>query len=58
MKKGLTGKLWEVQINHSYMIGANGKPRVHACLVSGMWCWENARERPKDIIKFLRKKYA
>lgn len=31
--------------------------RNHICLRSGLWCWENAFDRPQDIITFLIRKF-
>lgn len=55
-KDGLVGNLYEVIVNHTYTVGSNGSPKIHDCLRSGWWCWANFRERPLDIIKFIKRK--
>lgn len=55
--EGEEGLVWKVNFKHTYLansfLAIKGR---HACLRSGYWCFENFREYPKDIIKYLRKK--
>lgn len=42
---------------HMYRTTPNGTHRRHACLTqAGVWCWQNALERPQDISWYLRRK--
>lgn len=57
---GLVGKVYGIEINHQYnVLGGlfeKDPPKRHACLENGWWCWLNAREHPRDVIKYLKKK--
>jgi hypothetical protein len=58
-KDGVTGSLYEIAIDHQYYVRGgfftDGKNNRHACLQEGWWCWQNARQHPQDIIKYLKK---
>jgi hypothetical protein len=49
----------EIEISHEYYIKGgfftDGENR-HACLQRGWWCWQNFKEHPQDIIKYIKKK--
>jgi hypothetical protein len=53
---GLMGELFEMYVNHTFYIGANGGPDRHACLQEGVWCFQNFRQHPQDITKYLKRK--
>lgn len=53
---GLVAEVFEVKVNHQYLVGSNGAGARHDCLAIGWWCWQNARQHPFDVVRYLRKK--
>lgn len=53
-----TTQTWQASFQHAYRVDSflpGGKNR-HACLLLGYWCWQNLKEHPTDIIKFIKSK--
>lgn len=59
MAEDFAGAIMDVTFTHMYAgsLAFSGGKRRHICLIEGYWCWHNALEHPKDILRFLKYKY-
>lgn len=45
------------RMSASSLFDASPPPGRHACLFLGYWCWQNFREHPFDIKRYLQLKW-
>lgn len=57
-KKGLEGTLYQVSVNHFYLVTGFFTPvrRRHNCLPQGFWCWKNFLRHPQDVVAYFKKR--